>query len=74
MLGGSLIPQGHTTGYPTYRLEWQGLGSLARRLRGCMTGVRAQPFAAWSDEMTALEVYLASRAMGMPFEGPAVRP
>jgi L-cysteine S-thiosulfotransferase len=74
MLGGSLIPQGHATGYPTYRLEWQGLGSLARRLRGCMTGVRAQPYAAWSDEMTALEVYLASRAMGMVIEAPAVRP
>lgn len=74
MLGGSVIPQGHATGYPTYRLEWQGLGSLARRLRGCMTGVRAQTYTAWSDEMTALEVYLASRAMGMPFEGPAVRP
>ena len=27
-LGGSTIPQGHATGYPIYRLEWQGLGSL----------------------------------------------
>jgi sulfur-oxidizing protein SoxA len=39
-----------------------------------MTGIRAQPFAAGSDEMTALEVYLAYRAMGMPLETPAVRP
>ena len=23
----SLVPQGHPTGYPIYRLEWQGLGS-----------------------------------------------
>ena len=44
-LGGSLIPQGHPTGYPIYRLEWQGLGSLQRRLRDCMSGVRAEPFA-----------------------------
>ncbi len=73
-LGASPIPQGHATGYPIYRLEWQGMGSLARRIRGCMTGVRAQPFAAGSDEMTALEVYLAARAMGMPVETPAVRP
>ena len=73
-LGASTIPQGHATGYPIYRLEWQGMGSLARRVRGCMTGVRAQPFAAGSEEMTALEVYLASRAMGMPVETPAVRP
>ena len=28
------IPQGHPTGYPIYRLEWQTLGSLKRRLRG----------------------------------------
>ena len=31
-LGGSVIPQGHATGYPLYRLEWQGLGSLQRRI------------------------------------------
>ncbi|MBS7807128.1 sulfur oxidation c-type cytochrome SoxA [Variovorax sp. PCZ-1] len=73
-LGASTIPQGHATGYPIYRLEWQGMGSLARRIRGCLTGVRAQPFAAGSNEMTALEVYLAARAMGMPLETPAVRP
>lgn len=73
-LGASTIPQGQATGYPIYRLEWEGMGSLARRIRGCLTGVRAQPFAAGSDEMTALEVYLASRAMGMPLETPAVRP
>ena len=73
-LGGSLIPQGQATGYPIYRLEWQGLGSLWRRVRGCMTGVRAEPFAAGSVEFTELELYLASRAAGLPVETPAVRP
>lgn len=73
-LGSALIPQGHATGYPIYRLEWQGMGSLARRLRGCMTGVRAEPFAAGSVEMAEIELYLASRAMGMKVETPAVRP
>ncbi len=73
-LGGSTIPQGHATGYPLYRLEWQGLGSLQRRLRHCLSGVRAQPFAYGSDELTALELYLAQRAAGMPLEAPAVRP
>ena len=42
-LAGAVIPQGHPTGYPVYRLEWQSLGSLQRRLRGCMIGVRAEP-------------------------------
>src|SRR4051812_22979327 len=43
-LAGSAITQGQPTGYPIYRLEWQAMGSLQRRLRGCMTGVRAQAF------------------------------
>jgi sulfur-oxidizing protein SoxA len=73
-LAGSTIPQGHATGYPIYRLEWQGMGSLWRRVRGCMTGVRAEPFAAGSLEFTELQLYLANRAMGMPVETPAVRP
>lgn len=73
-LGGATIPQGHPTGYPIYRLEWQGMGSLQRRIRTCMTGVRAEPFAFNSIEMAELETYLASRAAGMPLETPAVRP
>ena len=73
-LGGSVIPQGHPTGYPIYRLEWQGLGSLQRRLRNCMTGVRAEPYAYGAPELVALEFYLMSRATGLPIETPAVRP
>lgn len=73
-LGGSTIPQAHPTGYPIYRLEWQALGSLQRRLRGCMTGVRAEPFPYGALELVALELYLAARASGMRMETPAVRP
>ncbi len=73
-LGGATIPQGHATGYPAYRLEWQGLGSLQRRLRGCITGVRAEPWAADAPEWLALEAWLAQRAAGMAVETPAVRP
>lgn len=73
-LAGSSITQAHPTGYPIYRLEWQGLGSLKRRLRNCMTGVRAQPYAVDSEEMTNLQLYLASRANGLTVETPAIRP
>lgn len=73
-LAGSLIPQGHPTGYPIYRLEWQGPGSLQRRLRGCMVGVRAEPFGYDSEEFTALEAFLMQRAAGLPLETPGVRP
>jgi sulfur-oxidizing protein SoxA len=74
LLAGAVIPQGHPTGYPVYRLEWQSLGSLQRRLRGCMTGVRAEPFEYGAPEAVALELYLMGRAAGMPLESPAVRP
>jgi L-cysteine S-thiosulfotransferase len=73
-LGGSVIPQGHPTGYPLYRLEWQSLGSLQRLLRNCMVGVRAEPYEDGAPEAVALELYLMERAHGMPIETPAVRP
>jgi sulfur-oxidizing protein SoxA len=73
-LGGSVIPQAHPTGYPIYRLEWQSLGSLQRRLRNCMSGVRAKQFDYGSPEMAQLELFLMWRARGMPLETPGVRP
>jgi sulfur-oxidizing protein SoxA len=73
-LAGSAITQGHPTGYPLYRLEWQSLGSLQRRLRGCISGIRAQPYDFGAPELIELELYLMSRARGMPIETPAVRP
>lgn len=73
-LGGSVIPQGHPTGYPIYRLEWQALGSLERRLRNCYHGVRAEAPPFGERDLVDLAVYLAARAAGMPIETPAVRP
>ena len=73
-LGGALIPEGHPNGYPLYRLEWQGMGSLERRLRNCMTGIRAEPFAADDVELVQLELFLGVRATGLRVETPAVRP
>ncbi|MEP9398599.1 sulfur oxidation c-type cytochrome SoxA [Mesorhizobium sp. KR2-14] len=70
----AVIPQAHPTGYPQYRLEWEGMGSLQRRLNNCLTGVRATPFTAGSDEYVALELYLMDRASGLPIEAPAIRP
>jgi len=73
-LAGSPIPQAHPTGYPIYRLEWQSMGSLQRRLRNCMTGVRAEPFSYGATELVELELYLNGRAAGMAVETPGVRP
>ena len=74
VLAGATIPQGHVNGYPTYRLEWQGMGSLQRRIRNCLSGVRAEPPPFNSPEMVELELYLAQRSAGMKVETPAVRP
>ena len=55
---------------------WNGrqLGSLQRRLRNCLIGMRAETYAYGSPEYVALETFLMWRARGMPLETPAVRP
>jgi sulfur-oxidizing protein SoxA len=73
-LAGNVIPQAHPTGYPLYRLEWQSLGSLQRRLRNCLVGMRAEPYEYGAPELVDLELFLMWRARGMTFEAPAVRP
>ncbi len=73
-LAGSLITQGHPNGYPLYRLEWQTLGSLQRRLRNCLTGMRAELYPIGAPEYVDLQLYLMWRARGLPVEAPAVRP
>ena len=73
-LAGAAIPQAHPTGYPLYRLEWQALGSIRRRLRECFSGMRAEPYPGDAAEIVDLELFLARRAKGLPVETPAVRP
>jgi sulfur-oxidizing protein SoxA len=73
-LAGSRIPQAHPTAYPIYRLEWQTLGSLERRFRNCMIGMRAEPYDYGSAEFAALAAFLRQRARGMTIESPGVRP
>jgi L-cysteine S-thiosulfotransferase len=73
-LAGNVVPQAHPTGYPIYRLEWQGLGSLQRRLRNCTIGMRAEAYDYGSVESVALELFLMQRARGMTVETPGVRP
>jgi sulfur-oxidizing protein SoxA len=73
-LAGSTIPQGHAAAYPIYRLEWQAMGSLQRRLRNCMSGVRAEVPPLGAQELVDLEAWLAARDKGMKMESPGVRP
>ncbi|HXX82402.1 MAG TPA: sulfur oxidation c-type cytochrome SoxA [Casimicrobiaceae bacterium] len=67
------ISQGHPNAYPAYRLEWQTMGSLGRRIRSCLFGIRAQMLPYDDPTLTALELFLAWRAAGLPIEVPGVR-
>lgn len=73
-LAGNAIPEAHPTAYPLYRLEWQGVGSLQRRLRNCLTGTRSQTPEYGSPQLVELELLLMWRARGMSMETPGVRP
>ena len=72
-LRGDTISQGHSHGWPSYRLDWDGVGSLHRRLRACSLGVRAEILDYGAPEYLALELYLAWRGGDLPIESPGVR-
>jgi sulfur-oxidizing protein SoxA len=67
------ISQGQPTAWPAYRMEWQATGSLERRLRACFLGVRAEMPAYRSEDLLALQLFLARRAQGLALEAPGVR-
>jgi L-cysteine S-thiosulfotransferase len=67
------VSQGHGNAYPIYRLEWQSVGSLHRRFRSCLSGIRAEMLPYGAQEYVDLELYLAWRAQSLPIEAPGVR-
>lgn len=67
------LSQGQPNGFPTYRLKWQNMGSLHRRIKGCNRQVRAEPYKSGSDEYVNLELFISHRANGLPVETPSVR-
>jgi len=72
-LAAETISQGHGNAFPAYRLEWQSVGSLQRRIRACYYGLRAEMPPYGAQELLELEFYLAWRAGGLPVEAPGVR-
>ncbi|MBU6224494.1 MAG: sulfur oxidation c-type cytochrome SoxA [Burkholderiales bacterium] len=67
------ITAGHPTGFPAYRISWQGLGSIERRIRACYSGVQAQVPAPQDMRLRQLELYLKTRAQGLQLDGPSIR-
>jgi L-cysteine S-thiosulfotransferase len=68
-----VVSPGHPTGFPVYRMSWQRLGSVERRLRACYSGVQAVLPAPGDADLRDLELYLKVRANGMLMDGPSVR-
>ncbi len=67
------LSQGQANGYPLYRIDWQRLASLERRLRFCYTGVKAEIPPWGHSDMRDISLYLMWRGQGLPVEAPAVR-
>ena len=68
-----VISPGHPTGFPIFRMGWQRMGSIDRRLRACYSGVQAVIPPAGAPELRDLELFLKERANGLPLDGPSIR-
>ena len=73
MLRGQKLTQGHTNGFPLFRLESQKMVNLPQRLRECFHSLRAETYEHDSTEFRDLEIYLNARGNGLEIETPAVR-
>lgn len=73
MLRGQKLSQGHTNGFPEFRLESQKMINLPQRLRECYRSLRAETFEQDSEEFRNLEIFLNARGNGLKIETPAIR-
>ncbi len=71
---------GHTSHFPVYRLKWgakdsnsDGLGTLERRVSGCIKDQGQVPPKNSSNEMKDLIYFMAYMSNGMPVDGPDIR-
>jgi sulfur-oxidizing protein SoxA len=64
---------GHTTHFPVYRLKWQGLGTLERRVDGCIKDQGQNPPKTNSKDMKELIYFMSYMSNGMKFDGPDIR-
>jgi len=73
MIRGQKISQGQGNGFPAYRLGTGEITNLHQRIQQCLTLMRAEPFAADSEEIRLMGLYVISRSNGLRIETPAVR-
>jgi L-cysteine S-thiosulfotransferase len=59
---------------PIYRSEWNGMGTISRRLVTCNSQTRAVPLAPQDELYRDVEYYLSYMSNGLPIAGPGARP
>lgn len=64
---------GQVTHFPVERLKWGEIGTLERRISGCIVDQGQVPPKDESKEMMELLYFLAYMSNGMPVDGPDVR-
>ena len=71
---------GQTSHFPVYRLKWgakdsnnDGLGTLERRMSGCVKDQGQVPPGNESETMKELLYFMAYMSNGMPVDGPDIR-
>ncbi len=64
---------GATTHFPVYRLKWQGLGTLERRIEGCEKDEGENPHKPSSPWVAEMIYFMAYMSNGLPVDGPDLR-
>ena len=59
---------------PIYRSEWNGMGTMSRRLVTCNSQVRGVPLKPQDELYRDVEYYLSYMSNGLPVSGPGARP
>jgi len=72
-LRAQVLSQGHSNGFPTYRLASGKVVGTQSRISQCYDSFRAEPYPYGSEEYTLIELYMNARSNGLKIETPAVR-
>ena len=64
---------GQISHFPVYRSKWGNVGTLHRRIGGCLNQMMAKPFEAQSEEYRNLEYFMTYMSNGLTWNGPGVR-
>ena len=64
---------GHVSHFPVYRSNWGNVGTLHRRIKGCLNQMHVKPFEAQSEEYRNLEYFMTYMSNGLTWNGPGSR-